>query len=235
MEANQTNSPENFADAAGATDAAAPVVVPGKEFKWFFKAENLKDENGEPTGVKGRKHPDVVATLPVPSFEEAVEKALANEKVKKLFTELIEDLIFQGGRSQINAFLEANPEGTFTASNFNLDKLTIEFLSTIDKKSRGLWSPDAEDMKAFIEDYKTTMTTTVGYDAKKVGIHCKNFEKGLLKIKGDKAILTKLKDIMVLYAANSTNMEENQPTYDWLQARIERWLKVEEKVTVDAF
>lgn len=229
-EMNETSSASETPD----TNDTAAAVVAGREVKYFFKKEKLKDENGETVG-EGRKHPDVKVTLPFPTFEEIVELATANEKVRKLIVEAIDEVIISGGRGQINAYLEANPEGTFKPEMFDLSKLTLAYLSTIDKKARGLWSPSDDDIKAFVEDYKIVMVQTVGYDPKKVGTHCKAFEKGLLKIKADKAILAKIKELLVIYAANTEGLEELQQTYDWFVARIERWLKVEEKMTADAF
>lgn len=209
-------------------------VVNGSEFKYFFKKTKLKDDSGNVVG-EGRKHPDVVATFPVPTTEEIVSMIASGGPASKLIVDAIYDTIFQAGRQQIYNFLESNPDGTFTANDFDLSKLTLEQIALIPKKERGAWAPSEEDLKDFNEDYKETMVTLVGYDPKKVGTHCKNFEKGLVKIKADKAILAKVKELLVVYAANTQNMEEFQQTYDWFVARIDKWSKLEEKVTVDAF
>lgn len=239
MDNTDTTTPEmNETNAEGSTapetNDGAAAVVSGREVKYFFKKEKIRDENGEAIG-EGRKHPDVKVTLPFPTFEEIVDLATTNEKVRKLIVEAIDEVIISGGRGQINSFLEATPDGTFKPEMFDLSKLTLEYLSTIDKKSRGLWSPADEDVKAYCEDYKTVMTQTVGYDPKKVGTHIKALEKGLLKIKADKAILAKIKELLTIYAANTEGLEELQQTHDWFIARIDRWLKVEEKLTAEAF
>lgn len=210
------------------------TTVAGKKFSYFFKTVVLKDETGAEIG-EGRRHPTIEAIFPVPSWEEVVELGTTTEKVRSLLMDVVEDTIFKAGRAQINAYLEDNPEGVFTPSMFNLDKLTLSFLATVDKKSRGAWAPDKEEVTAFCKDYSATMLHIVKYDPNKVGTHVKNFEKGLIKLRNEKNILAKLREILLVYAANSTNIEEHQPVYDWFVNRINRWVMAEERVTVEAF
>lgn len=212
---------------------AAPVLN-GKEFKYFFKTETLKDEEGNDMG-KGRKHPDVSAVLPVPSVEELIQELSQEGPVRTLILDSVYDTIFLAGKLQINEWREKNPEGTFTPTLFDLSKLTLRAIALTPKKERGGWAPSEQDVKDFVEDYKHVMVHVVGYDPKKVGTHCKNFEKGLTKIKGDKPILAKVKELLTMWAARTESIDENQQTYEWYVARIERWLKAEEKNTVEAF
>lgn len=209
-------------------------VVNGREFKYFFKTEKMVDAEGNEIG-EGRKHPDVKAVLPVPTAEEVVQMIAAGGPAAQLIMDSIYDTIFLAGRAQINAWREQNPEGTFTATNFDLDKLTLTAIALTPKKERGGWSPSEEDLKAFIEDYKNTMVSRVGYDPKKVGNHCKNFEKGLTKIRTEKPILAKVKELLTMWAAHSEAVDEHSQTFDWFNARIDRWMKAEEKNTADAF
>lgn len=209
-------------------------TVNAKEFKYFFKTEKLKDEEGNKIG-DGRKHPDVVASLPVPTVEEVIQMLAQEGPVRKLIMDSLEDTVFAAGRQQINSYLENTPDGTFTAQMFDLSKLTLEQIALIPKKERGAWAPDKEDLDNFCEDYKQVMVHDIGYDAKKVGTHCNNFSKGLIKIKNDKPILAKVKELLLTWAAKSPNIDEHQQTYDWFVARIDKWLKAEEKLTVEAF
>ena len=209
-------------------------TVNAKEFKYFFKTTKLTDETGAPIG-EGRKHPDVVVSLPVPDTEQVIQLLAQEGPVRKMLMDAVEDVIFSAGRQQINSYLENNPDGTFTNEMFDLSKLTLEAIALIPKKERGAWAPGKEDLDAFCEDYKQVMVHDIGYDAKRVGTHCNNFSKGLIKIKNDKPILAKVKELLLTWAAKSPNIDEHQQTYDWFVARIEKWLKAEEKLTVEAF
>ena len=214
--------------------AAAPAVANGKEVKMFFKTETLRDEEGNEIG-KGRKHPDVVAILPMPTVEQVLQELAQEGPVRKLIMEAREDQVVTAARAQVNDWREKNPEGTFTPTLFDLSKLDLRTIALTPKKDRGGWAPSEQDTKDFIEDYKHVMVQVVGYDAKKVGTHCKNFEKGLTKIRLEKPILAKVKELLVMWASRTEAMEENQQIYDWYNARIDKWMKAEEKNTADAF
>lgn len=210
------------------------AVVNGKEFKYFFKTEKLVDADGNEVG-EGRKHPDVKAVLPVPTAEEVVQMLATGGPAAQLIMDSIQDTIFLAGRAQINAWREQNPEGTFTATNFDLEKLTLTAIALTPKKERGGWTPSEEELKAFIADYTNVMVHQIGYDPKKVGTHCKNFEKGLVKIKSEKPILAKVKELLTMWASKSEAIDEHSQTFDWFNARIDRWMKAEEKNTAEAF
>lgn len=215
-------------------DAPTSITVSGKEFKLRFKEVTLKDEDGNEIG-KAKKHPEVIFIAPVPSVEDIIQELTQESPIRTLVMDNIYDIIAAAAKNQVADWREQNPEGTFTATQIDLSKLTLRAIALTPKKERGGWAPSDQDIKDFVEDYKHTMLTLVGYDPKKVGTHCKNFEKGLIKIKSEKPILAKVKEILTVWAANTEGMEDNAPTYDWFVTRIERWLKVEEKNTVDAF
>lgn len=219
---------------APAVDPSAPVVANGKQVKFFFKTETLRDEEGNEIG-KGRKHPDVEAILPMPTVEQVLQELSQEGPVRKLIMDALEEQVTLAARMQINDWRDKNPEGTFTATLFDLSKLDLRTIALTPKKDRGGWAPSEQDIKDFVEDYKHVMVHVVGYDAKKVGTHCKNFEKGLTKIRTEKPILAKVKELLTMWASRSEQVEENQQIYDWYVARIDKWLKAEEKNTADAF
>jgi hypothetical protein len=206
----------------------------GRVNKYFFKKQPLTDENGNETG-ETFKHPDVIAYFKEPSVEEITELMQTNDQVRKLICDLVFDAIVAQGKQQIQDWWEKNPGQIFNPTYFDHSKLTLEYIASIPPKQRGAWSPDKEDIAEFVADYRNTMLNAVAYDPKKVAHHCKNLEKGLTKIKGEKEILRRMQELLTLYAANSENLEENQRTYDWFQERIDRWLKVEDKPRLDAF
>lgn len=238
-----------FAAAVGA-EPATPQIANGKKFSYFFKTEKIKDADGNSIG-DGRKHPTVEAVLPVPqagdiiealSYVGETEKSADGRtdvptkaaKVAALILETVQDLIYQAGRGQINDFLEKDPKATFTATNFDLSKLTLETVALMDRGSRGAWAPSEEDLKSFCEDYTNIMVQEVQYEAKRVKVHCDQFTKGFVKIKNDKVALGKMQEFLVGYASRTQNMEGNTQTYEWLDARLKRYIAAEEKNFADA-
>lgn len=251
MAAVGEGSAASFADAVGASDApATPQIANGKKFSYFFKTEAIKDEDGKKIG-DGRKHPTVEAVLPVPQAADIIEAlsyvgetekaadgktdvATKAAKVAALILETVQDLIYQAGRGQINDFLDKDPKGTFTATNFDLNKLTLEAVALMDRGSRGAWAPAEDDLKAFNEDYTNIMVQEVQYEAKRVKVHCDQFTKGFAKIKNDKVALGKMQEFLVGYAARTQNMDDNAQTYEWLVARLKKYISAEEKNFADA-
>lgn len=244
----------SFADSVGASDPA-PQVLNTKEFKYFFKTPVIKDEEGKEIG-KGEKHPDVTAAFPVPSVEQLIE-ALSHvgetvtvgegkdkkevptqpAKVAALILDTINELIKDAGKVQINEFLEKNadnPEARFSATQFDLSRLTLEYIATLEKGQRGAWAPSEDDLKAFNEDYTNIFVHEVQYDPKKVKVHCDQFTKGFAKIKADKLAVQKMKDFLMVWASKTQNMDTNEPTYGWLIARADKYLKAEEKNFAEA-
>lgn len=242
------------------TDATptASAVMNGKETKYFFKSTAIKDSEGKEIG-KNEPHPVVTAVLPYPTAAEIIEKLshagdtedevdangkqtgkklpTLGAKVAALIMEGINDLVFAAGRAQINEFLEKNennPEARFTPTMFNLERMTLEYIATLERGQRGAWAPSEEDIKGFAEDYTLVMVHTVEYPANKVKVHCDQFAKGFSKIKADKIAVQKMLDFITLWAAHTNSMETNEPVYSWLKGRADKYLKAEEKNFADA-
>jgi hypothetical protein len=203
--------------------------------KYFFKTEQLKDADNAPIG-EARKHPDVVAVFPKPSADHAAAVLMgADSPAKTMLLEALENIVFMAGRNQINVWREKNPEGTFTANDFDLEQLTLEAVALLPKKTRGGYAPTDEEIKAFVEDYKNVMLNIVRYEAKKVGTHAKHLEGRLTKIRTEKPILEKMQTFLDTWAANTENMEEHTAVFEWLSERVSRWLKVEDKDLSESF
>lgn len=216
---------------------ATATADTGMKVSYFFKTEKLVDTDGNEVG-NGRKHPTVEAILPKPTAQDVIDilsKQDIPNAARTLVMEAIENIVFLAGRAQINEWREKNPEGTFTVNNFDLAKLSLEAIALLPKKQRGGYSPEDAELKAFAEDYKQVMLNAVGYDAKKVGVHVKNLEKGLVKLKGEKKILELLRGFLDTWAAHTTQMEEHAQVYEWLGERIAKWLKAEDKDLTEAF
>lgn len=229
MDAAASNSEGTNVNIDGIEKAPETPVIVGKEFTYFFKTDILRDDTGKAIG-KGRKHPDVKAILPVPtSLAEVLERAAKEPKIEALVLESLNDAIFLAGRAQINAWREDNPEGDFNPTLFDLSKLSLEAIASMDRKSRGAYAPSDEELKSFCDDYTEVMLNLVQYDPKKVATHADLFKRGCIKIKTNKVALGKLKDVMAIYASRTPNMEEQEQVYEWMTARMDRWIKAEEK------
>lgn len=224
-----------------AVTADAPPTVVGKTFKFFFKSPVIKDEQGNEIG-KGPKPPTVVAVLPTPSPTEIIEalghlnetedgKKTVAAKIADLLIEQIDDIIFQGGKQQIGYWQEKNPGKNFSATDFDLSRLTLEYLATLPKGQRGAWAPSDEELKSFNEDYSSVMIELVNYDPKKVKIHCDIFLKGLARVKSDKVAVAKMKDLLTVYASkkDEDSFGEYSQVYDWLMTKADRYLAAEER------
>jgi hypothetical protein len=217
------------------SDAITGSSSASLQCKYFFKTEQLKDADGQPIG-EARKHPDVIGVFQKPSTEyiSAIVSG-PDSPAKTMVLEAIENIIFMAGRNQINEWREKNPEGTFTTNHFDLDKLTLEAIALLPKKTRGGYAPSDEEIKAFVEDYKAVMLNVVRYDARKVGTHAKNLEAKLTKLRTEKPILEKLQGFLDTWASHTENMEEHAAVFEWFGERITRWMKAEEKDLGDAF
>lgn len=217
-----------------AEQAAAPVQS-GKEYTFFFKKSPVRDAEGKKIG-EGRKHPDVKAVLPVPlTMEDVIAAIGAQPKVADLVLEALQGVVYDAARAQINGWREdAGEDADFTADKFDLDKLRLEYLATLERASRAGYAPSDEEMKAFCEDYADVMLNIVAYDAKKVSNHCELFKKGLTKLRTNKKALGMLRDVMALYASKTSSMEDHAQVFGWLDGRADRWIKAEEKDYTDA-
>jgi hypothetical protein len=259
--APDSGAPQSFADAVGGLEPmpSAAQVLNGKEFKYFFKTPEIvvKDDEGkEISRSKGEKHPDVTAVLPVPTPEETItalsfygetetvgegkdakQVSTLRGKVAQLIMDLIYDQVKDAGKMQINEALDKNSENPafrFTANMFDLSKVTLEYISQLERGQRGAWAPSDEDLKSFCEDYTNIFVHEIQYDVKKVKVHCEQFTKGFAKIKADKLAVQKMLDFLTTWASKTTNMEVQSETYGWLRARANKYLKAEEKNYADA-
>lgn len=213
-----------------AGEEQAPALQVGKEFTFFFKKSVVRDNDGKKIG-EGRKHPDVKAVLPVPlSLQDIMAAIDAQPKVAELLLEAAQDLVYNAARAQINEWREdAGDEADFTADKFALDKLRLEHLATLERSSRAAYTPGDDEMKAFCEDYADIMLNEVQYDAKKVANHCELFKKGVAKLRTNKKALGMLRDVMAVYASKTKSMDDHAQVFGWLDGRIDRWIKAEEK------
>lgn len=214
-------------------NAAAPAVPVGEAtsqaFNFFFKTDKIRDDEGKVIG-NGRKHPDVKAVLPVPTFADLIKMLQDKGKEAQLILESAVDTIYNQARVQINDWREANGlDKDFTATNFDLSKLSLSAIASMPRGERGAAAISDEDWTAFLDDYHQVMVKEVGYDEKKVKLAILHFKVQLRRIKNDKPAVQKLLDLLNVWASKTSAMEDHVACYEDLTKRAKKYLAAEEK------
>lgn len=229
-----------MADEAPATaeTVKAPEIPVGQrtnqEFSFFFRTDKVRDNEGKVIGT-GRKHPDVKATFPIPTYQDMIALLQQGGKEAELMHEALIAEIDRAARNQINDFREEKGlDVDFTPSMFNLDKLSITAIANTPRGERGGPAISDEDWTAFLEDYKTTMVEKVGYDPKKTALAQVHFKVQFRRIKNDKAAVTKLLDLLNVWATNTENLEDHAAVYEDLAKRAKKYLTAEERNVSEA-
>jgi hypothetical protein len=209
--------------------ALAPGYATSAEFAFSFRTDKIRDDEGKVIAT-GRKHPDVKAVFAVPTFAELLDLVALGGKEAEMLIDAARGLIESAARQQINDWREANGlDKNFTATNFDLSKLTLQSIAAMDKKDRAGASISDEDWTAFLDDYTHTMVQLVNYDPGKVKLHVSHFKTLFRRIKNDKAAVQKLLDLLNVWAGKSENLADYTVCYEALDARGKKYLKADEK------
>lgn len=220
------------------TTETLAVVVPGTatstQFAFFFRTDKIRDDEGKVIGT-GRKHPDVKAVLPIPTYAALIAYLQGAGKEAELILDCVNSQIDTAARAHINDWRESNPpEKNFTAADFDLTKLTLTSIANTPRGERGGAAISDEDWTAFLDDYTHVMTNVVGYEAKKVKLAVMHFKVQLRRIKNDKPAVQKLLDLLNVWASKTENLEDHTACYEDLTKRAAKYLKAEEKNTAEA-
>lgn len=232
---------------AAATAAAAKqeevAPAPINEFvnmvknMFHFKTVKVKDAEGKEIG-DAKKPPSVGIYLPVPKvsrLQEFLADPVKFAKEVELLNSAVAGIVFQVARGQINDFRENNPEAAVTPSTVNYDKLDFTAIANMPKSERGSFVPAEEDVKAFLESYLAVMPGATNKGADKIKKHTEIIGTGFKKQRAQKDMLEFFRDMLALYVANAPEeaVEDHFDVIEYYQNRLERMLKVEEKVTMD--
>lgn len=217
---------------------AVPEIPTGQktnsEFNFFFRTDKIRDNEGKVIG-NGRKHPDVKAVLPIPTYEQMIGFLQQGGKEAELMLEALVNEIDRAARQQINDFREEKGlDVDFTPTMFDLSKLTVTAIANTPRGERGGPAISDEDWTSFLEDYKHVMVNVVGYEAKKVDLALMHFKVQLRRIKNDKAAVQKLLDLLNIWATKTENLEDHTACYEDLSKRAAKYLKAEEKNVSEA-
>jgi len=235
-------------DAINTTEAAtqAPAEVapaPLNEYVnmskqlFHFKTDKVKDDKGVVIGA-GKKHPSVGIFLPVPKLTR-LQEFLANPetyaKEIDLLLGAVTSMVYSVARGQINEFREANKDAVVTPQVLNYDQLDFTAIANMPKSERGSSVPSDEDIKAFLESYQSVMPGATERTADKIAKHVEIIATGFKKQRAQKDMLEFFVQMFAVYAASvdEATLEEHQEVFEYFGAKLERMLKVEEKVTMD--
>lgn len=232
------------------TTAAAPVAPPApndyvvmQPQKFHFKKEKLRDENGKEVG-EGKKLPTAELFLPVPKssylidiLQDTTDKY---SKERALLLDAVSDVVYGVARGQINAFREvpANKETPITMSVLNLEKLDWTAIANMPKGERGSSVPSDEDIKAFLESYLEVMPAATGKTKEKIENHVALFTAKFKKQRGQKELLEVMLSALSIYVTTMAEsqpdaLDDHAPVIEYFQAMLERYMKAEEKITMD--
>jgi hypothetical protein len=213
--------------------AAAQVPTLGTatsaEFNFTFRTEKIRDDDGKVIGT-GRKHPAVKAPLPIPTTEQIVTYLQAGGKVAELIHDAVYSAIKDAAKNFIDDWRENQPaDATFTPTNFDLSKLTLEAIASTPASQRKNAAVSDEDITAFLDDYHHVMVTDVGYEEKRVKLAMAHFKVRLVRIKNDKEAVKKLLDLLNIWATKTEALEDHQAFYEELTRKADKYLKEEAK------
>ena len=230
--------------ATTAAPAAAPAAPePINEFvnmskqSFHFKTPIIKDEAGKKIG-EGAKHPSVEIYLPVPKLsrlQEFLADPVKFAKEVELLNSAVSGIIYGVARGQINDFREANPDGTVTPAVLNYERLDFTAIANMPKSERGSFVPADEDVKAFLASYLEIMPAATNKDAERIKKHCEIISTGFKKQRAQKDMLEFFKDAFAVYigAAPEAVVEDHLEVIEYFTNKLDRLLKVEERVTMD--
>lgn len=234
-------------DGAGATAAPAPAAPAApNEFtaltpvSFHFKVEKLRDEKGVVVG-EGKKLPKADLHLPVPTKARLAEILLAEgeefAKERKLLEDAVLDVVYGVARGQINAFreIEANKDTPITQSVLNLDKLDWTAIANMPKGERGTSVPSDEDLQSFYDSYLQVMPAAADKAKEKIENHIVLFKAKFKKQRSQKDLLEVFRNALAVYSTNVSDevLEDQLPVVEYFSNMLERYLKSEEKITLE--
>lgn len=232
-------------EATTETSAASAIITFGAGLislasKFSFRPRKLKDAEGKEIG-EALKVPAAEVTLPVPSIESIVTllQSTSEElaKQRKLVMDSIYDIIRGQAKSQleeiIDSFTDAASVRALTQGDLRYNELTLEFISNLEPGRRGATPIAEETFELFYSDYSEVMVQAAGIDPKKVAAQLELL-KTPTRVKSRKDLQQVLVTLLNQYATATAKLEDTGPVYERLKGKLEKWLKEEDKVSVDA-
>lgn len=253
------------ADTAATATAAAPVsdVQPvtfgpglvGEKFKFTFKSRALFGEDGkELLDDKGEKikvkQPTMEVLLPVPTAEvlasilmqpaqtiDASGNTVVN-KVRQLLLDSIGEVVKAAAKSQLDEAIEgfgSDMHARVGIQHLDYDKLTLEYLASIEPKARASAVAISEDeWKEFFADYLLTMQAATGKPADKIRNAIDVYSRPT-KVRQKKDLLPIFLDQLAVYTQHTSKLEDTAVCVDFLQRKFKKFQEESDKLVPNAF
>jgi hypothetical protein len=228
----------NAPDAAAVAPPAPSDYVVMQPVKFHFKKEKLRDETGKEIG-EGKKLPSASLFLPIPKSSYLVEVLQDTTdkfaKERALLMDAVQDIVYSVARGQINTFRETNKDTPVTMSVLNLEALDWTKIANMPKGERGTSVPSDEDIKAFLDSYLEVMPEATNKSKEKIENHVALFSAKFKKQRAQKELLEVFQAALNIYVNTVTEdvLEDNLPVVEYFANMLARYLKSEEKITMD--
>lgn len=200
-------------------------VVPTK---FFFKKVKEVDDKGKETGIE-TKRPTIELPIIRPSFEGILEfLKLPDSKEAKLIMEAVGEVATSRARELINE------NENLTAENFDLRQLDWSVIANLPPAERRGGGIAKETWEEFVKDYVAVMPGVTGKPADTVQKSAKLFAEKFATVKTVKKILSKLKELLGIYANATTRGEEFEDCIEFLGKKLDMLLAADEQQLADA-
>jgi hypothetical protein len=145
------------------------------------------------------------------------------------------DVIYGVARGQVNDFRDKDSAATVTPAVLDFDKLDWTAIANTPKAERGAYAPSEEELKSFLDSYAEVMPAATGRSESAIKNHVTLFAAGFKKQRAQKEILELFVGMLQVYLskAPADAVEENLQVVEYFSNKLERWLKAEEKITMD--
>lgn len=207
--------------------------------KFTFKQRTIKDADGNELG-KAKKQPALTASIVLPTPKLVIEllqsQDPADARKQELLMDAINGIIKAQAKSQLDEVIDSfglDEERKIAATDIDYDKLSLDYIASIEPKARGVAAIPEEDWNAFYQDYLVTMIKATGKAESKIKNHLEIFKKPT-KIRQNLEAVNVMIDQLNIYVVSSSSIEDTGECASRLKTKFEGWAKAESKYDVNA-
>lgn len=208
----------NAPPAAGSAAAALAAINTKTDYikvgrKFHFKKDRKL----------GTKRPTIELNILKPTLE-GVVNALSDEKVRDYVLEILEEQCYKAARDQVGD--DSKPVNK--QEELDMNKITLAYLASMPKAERTGGGISKETWEEFAEDYAAVMPGRTSFTAEQIANAVKIFVGRFQAVKTQKKIVAFLQTQLALWFNNTTNQEEFQEVYDFLDQKAVTLLAADE-------
>ena len=180
--------------------------------------------------------------LQVPNAEGVVnaDGSLFTEKPNKrraLILDAILALVKDAAKGQFEEAIESfgsDATKRLTPGHLDYDKLTLDYIASIEPEARGGVAISDDEWKEFGVDYINVMLAVTGKEKPKL-VNAVDVYMKPTKVRTRKDLLPTFLEQLALYIGSTEKAEEFAPQVAYLKKKFEAFLKEEDKLVADAF